>query len=507
MLSCNSFEKHPKIPNCWVWRARADDIIVFLNGEKTNPISMEQHIVTRNKDIAAALVVGMQKFQAALLVEPVPNLGELSPDEAASFVEKIWPSIEEANRVSPAHARVEKSLILLTKPGKPMIRSGKGTIQRQGTVAQYTSEINDIYSRLDSNLSGVERASVDIKDPRQVSQFLHHAISSINPELLQEGAENFFAMGMDSLMAIRLIRALRYGFGQSDLSVSVVNNNPSMQQLVHYFCDAQKLSEHDSLQRKAMKEFLDEYEQSIRRISVEKLTESTNGEVAVLTGSTGSLGTHLLEALLANPGIAHVHCLNRGKNAYAIHKAKAKTTNFPFGQHSHRVSFHYATLDQPNLGLDAANYQQLQITTTFVIHNAWPVNFILPFEAFRPQFEGLLNLFRFASTRPSPPKLLYISSISSVAQYSRFTNLPIIPEEVIRDFDASYTMGYGRSKLISELVCDTAANDLGIPIYFARVGQIAGPVIGLTPRSWSPAEWLPSLIITSISLGVIPADL
>ena len=40
------------------WRARADDIIVFLNGEKTNPISMEQHILASNSDISALLVVG-----------------------------------------------------------------------------------------------------------------------------------------------------------------------------------------------------------------------------------------------------------------------------------------------------------------------------------------------------------------------------------------------------------------------------------------------------------------
>lgn len=35
------FELHPQIPNLWRWCARSDEIIVFLNGEKTNPISME----------------------------------------------------------------------------------------------------------------------------------------------------------------------------------------------------------------------------------------------------------------------------------------------------------------------------------------------------------------------------------------------------------------------------------------------------------------------------------
>ncbi|KAL9063392.1 MAG: hypothetical protein Q9161_009490 [Pseudevernia consocians] len=42
----------------WSWQARADDIVVLLNGEKTNPNSMKQHIVSRNPDVSAALIVG-----------------------------------------------------------------------------------------------------------------------------------------------------------------------------------------------------------------------------------------------------------------------------------------------------------------------------------------------------------------------------------------------------------------------------------------------------------------
>ena len=56
------FVRHPSKDksDLWSWRARADDIIVSLNGEKTNPISMEQHIPASNTDINAVLVVGPQ---------------------------------------------------------------------------------------------------------------------------------------------------------------------------------------------------------------------------------------------------------------------------------------------------------------------------------------------------------------------------------------------------------------------------------------------------------------
>lgn len=112
------FARHPSEDkkDLWSWQARADDIIVFLNGEKTNPNSMEQHIIARNPDISAALVVGAQTFQAAPLVEPVTNGIELSLAERAAFIERIWPTIEEANADAPSHARIMKSHVLFTSP-------------------------------------------------------------------------------------------------------------------------------------------------------------------------------------------------------------------------------------------------------------------------------------------------------------------------------------------------------------------------------------------------------
>lgn len=97
------FIRHPSKSksDLWKWHARADDIIVFLTGEKTNPISMEQHVMARNPDVQAALVMGAQRFQASLLIDPINGDIGLSPAERAVFIEKIWPSIEEANKDCP----------------------------------------------------------------------------------------------------------------------------------------------------------------------------------------------------------------------------------------------------------------------------------------------------------------------------------------------------------------------------------------------------------------------
>lgn len=47
---------------------------------------MEQHIVARNADISAALVVGAQRFQAALLIEPITGGQALDTTERAAFI-------------------------------------------------------------------------------------------------------------------------------------------------------------------------------------------------------------------------------------------------------------------------------------------------------------------------------------------------------------------------------------------------------------------------------------
>lgn len=105
---------------------------MFLNDEKTNPIQTEQLTVSSNPKVIAALIADAQRFQTAVLVKRVVgddgDSKEPLPSERAAFIKKIWAKIEEANEVCPLHARITKSQILFTKPGKPMVRAGKSII-------------------------------------------------------------------------------------------------------------------------------------------------------------------------------------------------------------------------------------------------------------------------------------------------------------------------------------------------------------------------------------------
>ena len=90
------YAPHPSIPDLWLCSGRSDDIIVLLTGEKTNPLSMEQQM-SHHPEVRAALVIGAHRFQTALLIELV-SLQALSTVERAKAIERIWPTIHQANQ-------------------------------------------------------------------------------------------------------------------------------------------------------------------------------------------------------------------------------------------------------------------------------------------------------------------------------------------------------------------------------------------------------------------------
>lgn len=106
---------------------------------------MEQHIVAHNAGLSGALLVGTGSFQAALLIEPACHgeAGRAPPTtaEQAALIEQAWPSVHAANTTTPERARVDKALILVTKPDRPLVRDSNGTVQHGASAAQYAAEL------------------------------------------------------------------------------------------------------------------------------------------------------------------------------------------------------------------------------------------------------------------------------------------------------------------------------------------------------------------------------
>ena len=507
------FVRHPHKPDLWRWKARADDIIVFLNGEKTNPISMEQHITASNPDVAAALVVGAQRFQAALLIEPSAAHEDLSALQRADLIERIWPSVEEANREAPSHARILQSHVLFTNPQKPMLRAGKGTVQRSGTLKAYEPEIEALYR--DAERMSFYPSTMGVVEPLcfdddTISRCISNSVMAVTSWSHLSDSENFFTRGMDSLNILLLTGRLKQQLQLRDLSPSTIYTNPSVSTLtkaiLHVHNQSQALSSTtQEARRKKLDDLLIEYKRKIDQLAFSSTTaekRTSNPETIVLTGSTGALGSYLLDRLLANPAVAHVHCLNRVPDSLAIQLERNKARGLKTDLKS-KATFHCCDLSSPTLGLPADKYEELRASTTLTIHNAWPVNFNLDLSSFRPQLDGVVNLIDLASKSSGLARLYFISSISSVMAYR--SNEAKIPERVISADSAPAPNGYAESKHVSEILLAYAGEKSNTYSSIARVGQLAGPVDGI--GAWNAAEWFPSLVISSCHIGALPASL
>lgn len=509
------FVRHPskEKQHLWKWQARADDVIVFLNGEKTNPNSMEQHIVARNPDISAALVVGAQRFQAALLVEPVTNGKDLSPTERAGFIERIWPTIEEANADAPSHAQVMKSHILFTNPQKPMLRAGKGTVQRSGTLKSYAAEIDTLYKDADTMSADVDAPNIftlgDLDKGLVSKKIRHSVLDSAGWESLDD-SDNFFTLGMNSLQALMLVRKLKQTFATPNLALSTIYTNPDVESLsgaIIRLSDQTKASQTANEEKRieTRQALIEEYRGKIDQLISHPGTRVDHDrEVVLLTGSTGALGSYCLDSLLRNPAVARVVCLNRAYDSLSLQLKRNVARGLPDPRTlGKELSFFTADFAQERLGLSIEVFDALLADTTLLIHNAWPMNFNLSLQAFRPQLDGLVRLLDMMSRSQRSPYLLLISSISSV-MFHRSTSSKI-PETLITSDSAPGPNGYADSKYVAEHLVQYASQKSRLLCSTARVGQIAGAVdhAGL----WSPDEWFPCMIITSAHLSAIPDSL
>lgn len=167
-----------------------------------------------------------------------------------------------------------------------------------------------------------------------------------------------------------------------------------------------------------------------------------------------------------------------------------------------RVSFLPADLSKPSLGLDEESLNEILQSLTLVIHSAWAVNFNLGVRSFESQHirgaHNLINLCLQTKT-VDPARFYFCSSISAAAA----TPLPAtIGECHIEDLSHAQSMGYARSKLVTERIIKSAGERTCMAASVLRVGQIVGDT---THGAWNTTEAIPLMIQSAKTMGALPA--
>lgn len=491
----DTFLPHSTIPNAWKYLGRIDDRVTLVNGEKVLPVPIE-HQVRQNEYVREALVFGIGRLFLGMLIVPSDKAVGMDKNE---IFEKTWPSIEVANSKAEGFSQIQKEMVEILEPCADYPATDKGTMIRLASYRKFEGLINAIYDRFENG------AATDgmIKLALTFEGLKAHLLKLFTIELdflsLTEDTD-FFDAGVDSLQAIkaRSLLTRELDLGTSDLDENVVFEYPNITKLAAHLLTlrtGQVVEREDEIVAMA---------NLIQKYSSFSASPQPHKEVIILTGTTGSLGTHILAQLMQNDNICKIYCLVR---APSPHKALERvlstlaTKHLPF-INSHKIVALPASLDRSDLGLSAEVLEEVKNTLTKVIHSAWAVNFNLKIRSFeKHHIAGVHNLINLClSIRSSRPAQFFFCSSISVAAG---TQPPArIREGPVPELEHAQNMGYARSKLVAERIIECAARSTGMVAKVLRVGQIVGDS---QHGIWNDTEAIPLMVRSAITLGALPA--
>ncbi|KAJ7636839.1 acetyl-CoA synthetase-like protein [Roridomyces roridus] len=445
------FKSHPTKPNLYKIVGRLDDVLILGNGEKTVPGPMEDLILSI-PFVGGAIMFGRERNQVGLLVEPRQLVDPSDEYQLIEFRNLIWPVVEEANKIAPSFARIYKEMILVSQPGKPMVRSPKGTVVRKSTLALYNAEIDTLYRTIEeSGDVGVTDvglpSSWTAKDlePWLTRHTTLLADRSISPQ------DDLFNQGFNSLnttfLRHRIVGALRKSNEATahKIAQNIVYANPSVRALaeaVERLVRDGNTVVLDSEHMAAMEAMIARYSGGFDAgISPKPKKVGDGGAVVLLTGTTGALGSHILAMLLASDSVNRVYALNRRGSTAVAERQDAAFADRGLDRallDSGKLVCLEGDTTKADLSLPADVWDELCDTLTVIIHNAWMLDFNKRLSSFESHVKGTRHLIDLASSAAA--RFLFTSSIASAQGWDR-TRGPF-PEELQLDADVAVGNGY-----------------------------------------------------------------
>ncbi|PBK97000.1 acetyl-CoA synthetase-like protein [Armillaria gallica] len=495
------FIPHATKPGFWKIFGRTDDQIIHNTGEKTNPGPLE-NMLNQDPHVLASVMFGRGKFQAGVLVEPKREFSFDPADTVllSQFRNQIWPTVERMNAFAPQHSRLFKEMILVAKPDKPFKYTSKNTARRQVILEDYSEEISDLYKSVEeSTQTGI---SLPLEwDPESTKDFVRTIVLQVLSHSILDD-DDLFQHGCDSLQAtwIRnsLLRALRdtVQIDTRQTTENFVYAYPTISQLavLLYSLARGKLdavhTEPDS-RVKAMHAMVKKYSTGLPTSIGGMPPLAASSKIVLLTGTTGSLGSHILASLVLDTSVDRIYAVNRpGKLALLDRQREAFVSR---GLNVGLLDSDKVVLVQVDISEGTDFFDELPSSITHIIHTAWRVDFNLSLSSFESNICGLRNLIDLALKTQG--RLVFTSSIGVFVNASEDNSLlesPIAPEMALGT-------GYGESKWVSEELLRTTA---GLRYLVIRVGQLSGAANG----NWNVNEWFPAMVQSATKLGCLPGD-
>lgn len=501
---------------------RMDSVIVLATGEKVQPTIIET-MLSEHPLVAAAIAFGDGHFQLGVIVQPSHATSSDCFDE---YKTSVWPTLLEANELMDAHARIaSKDAIIVVPYTVTLPRSDKGSLLRREVYAMLDGEIKQVYQQLESSTHPTDCQFVldrnrDIK--QQLKDLIQNALPKWNVPAQEWTISNdFFELGMDSLQAVELRRLLLPSIESAEaIPRDFVYRHPSVLELAEAIESVHRKQELDQpvdVRQKMVDGFVEQY--SLR---TQKQGKEEN-YVVLLTGSTGSLGCHLVAHLANLPMVREIICLIRpatdrdqDPSNRQDEALQGRLLSLPSEVRPKIITIQ-ATLSLPQLGLTSETYTSLLQRVTHVLHNGWPMDFNRRLSSFQSQFQAVQNLLRLALDAGdwdgsahcmglrNRVRFVFVSSIAVVGEYPDISeSFSPIPEMNVSNVMYTNRIGYAEAKLVCERIVERARDSFPTKLEACsvRIGQMSG---SKASGFWNTDEHIVALLKSSVANNALPA--
>ncbi|GLZ80229.1 hypothetical protein Afil01_50360 [Actinorhabdospora filicis] len=222
----------------------------------------------------------------------------------------------------------------------------------------------------------------------------------------------------------------------------------------------------------------------------------------LLTGATGFLGSFLIAALLEADEKTEITCLVRAADEEsATARLAASLRHYRVGaEHvTDRITALPGDLEEPRFGLSERRFAELADWTEAVYHNGARVHLVDPYASLRAaNVAGTVEALRLAALAGGVP-LHYIST-GSVMVPADGAEGPVGEDGVLAP-ELLPDSGYVRSKWVAERLVAEAGRR-GLPVAIYRPGRISGHTVTGAANE-TDAYW--QVIRTCVEIGAAPA--
>ncbi|KAL8281447.1 hypothetical protein RQP46_006131 [Phenoliferia psychrophenolica] len=455
------FVRHQSIPNAIKFQGRIDDTIVLNNGEKCNPVPMEATL-KELPFVSEAVVFGVSRSQTGVPI---------------------------------SHAEIGEEMVVFLPHDTAVPKADKGSIIRAKVYEAFAAHIDKAYINMEQGTGSSEEPKISVGAVEEMQVYLSELLGKVAGARVGLD-DDLFSAGLDSLQAGRIRTSLQreFEFGRR-LPTNLVFDHPTVRQLATFLVafaagdTIVKLSAHEQ-----MLAYVDQYSR-FDTPSRKPAADTKPGNVVVLTGATGSLGSQLLAELLSRDTVTKVYALVR---AHDDVEAAGRISKVARGSVDPRVVALASDFSQDRLGLSRQRYEEIAQGVTLVLHNAWSVNFNLNITSFEPHIRGAHNLIKLCLESSHLADFYFASSISAVGAWPGSGR---IPERVTEDPAMAMDMGYGQSKWVTEKICEITSQSTPVRAVVLRIVQMVGRSVD---GRWNETEAVSLMIKSAQTIGCLP---